>query len=98
MRDLRIPIEPVGARPSNVQEWALVKPTLGSTDYVPAKILRRGKRFTFVEHLPGVEWRFTSRGLWDGFDSREAAWAEIDKMRAATREYLLATRTPETQP
>jgi hypothetical protein len=61
--------------------WALVKPTLCAKEYVPVEIVRRGKRFTFVRTLSGTEWRYNSRGLWDGFQTYEDAQAEIGAMR-----------------
>jgi hypothetical protein len=70
--------------------WALVKPTLTSTEYMPVEIIRRGKRFTFVRTRSGIEWRYKTRGLWDGFASEEAAYDELQKLRASTAEYLRA--------
>lgn len=77
------------------EEWALVKPTLGASEYMPVRIVRRGRRFTWVTTMDGREWRYTSRGLWDGFHSYEAASAEIDAMRAASTAHMHQTR-PES--
>jgi len=74
------------------EEWALVKPTIGSTEYMPVRIVRRGRRFTFVETVSGVEQRYNTRALWDGFTSYEAAVAETDAMRAAATAQVLAMR------
>jgi len=74
------------------EEWALVKPTLGATEYVAVRILRRGRRFTHVQGPAGAEWRYSSRGLWDGFTSYAAAVAEIDEMRAASTAHVLRMR------
>lgn len=70
--------------------WALVKPTIGSRDYMPVEIIRRGKRFTFVRTRNGKEWRYTTRGLWDGFGSEDEAYAMLDKMRADTAAFAKA--------
>lgn len=74
------------------EEWALVKPTLGASEYVPVRIVRRGRRFTWVQTVQGTEWRYTSRGLWDGFPSYEAAAAEIDAMRRAAANHVRRLR------
>jgi hypothetical protein len=75
------------------EEWALVKPTIGSTEYMPVRVIRRGRRFTFVKTVSGQEQRYGTRGLWDGFSSYGAAVTEIDRMRAAATAHVLAMRT-----
>lgn len=74
------------------EQWALVKPTIGSTEYMPVRIVRRGRRFTFVETVSGSEQRYNTRRLWDGFISYDAAVAEIDRMRAAAAAHAMRTR------
>lgn len=72
--------------------WALVKPTLGSTEYMPVKVVRKTKRFAYVLTPSGKEWRYSARGFWDGFATEEAAYAELQKMRRDAAEYLKAKR------
>ncbi len=61
--------------------WALVRPTICATEYMPVEVVRKGKRFTFVRTLSGKQDRYTTRGLWE-VPTFEAAMAEIDQMRA----------------
>lgn len=61
--------------------WALVKPAINADEYMPVEILRKGKRFTFVSSGRGGEWRYSSRGLWDGFATEEDARAMLERMR-----------------
>ncbi|MFZ3482105.1 hypothetical protein [Sphingomonas sp. 3-13AW] len=77
------------------EEWALGKPTIRSSEYMPVRIVRRGRRSIFVETVSGVEHRYTTRGLWDGFASDDAAVTEINEMRAASTEHVLKMRSQE---
>jgi len=74
------------------EEWALVKPTLGATEYVAVRILRRGRRFTHVQGPAGAEWLFSCGGLWVVFTSSAAAVALIDALRAASTAHVLRMR------
>lgn len=62
-------------------EWALIKPTISATEYMPVEIVRRGTRFTFVRGPKGTEWRVTTRGLWGGFSSEQSAYDMLEKLR-----------------
>ena len=88
-----MPMEKQSATPG--LGWALVKPTLSSLEYMPVEVVRRGKRFTFVRTRSGKEWRYTTRGLWDGFPTEEAAYAEIQKMRESVAALSRATSPAE---
>lgn len=77
--------------------WALVKPTLSAKEYIPVEVVRRGKRFTFVRTLNGQEWRYTTRGLWDGFKTEEDATAKLEELRSIRVDFNARTLLDERE-
>lgn len=69
------------------QGWALIKATSTATHYSKVKVIRTGKRFTYVQTGAGNEWRMTTRGLWT-FPSEAAADAELDVLAAIWRDHM----------
>lgn len=75
--------------------WALIKATSSATHYSKVKIIRTGKRFTYVQTGAGSEWRMTTRGLW-AFETEAAADAELDTLAQIWRDHMPVRRSRPT--